>query len=708
MALELASKMVHTGDTVVQATSDSADLATYAVMQQNGHLDLLVINKSPAGPINERFNIDGFTPSSGATAWQYGEAEDTAQSQSADGAASLTASQPALKLTVDTTGQGTSAFFNMTFPAYSMTVLDLAPAPTTPLSLVMNTQPPASVVAGSTFPVAVGVEDPTTGNEITDFNGPVTVALSGGPAGAVLGGTLTETAVNGVATFPDLAVSQPGTAYTLQFTAPGLNGTHTDPFTVTPAVTQDGLRVTAISPSTDFVTSLPSNQVVVTFNHKLAGLTPDDPTGLGFTNNPFAIMLIPSGPDGGALFSAHAGSLWTAPSGIDSGDLPVPATLVYHENADGTSTITLTPNQPLATDIYLVSIGGLTDLAGDPVADSDGNVGTVYASFDLRPTPFSLAPLQITSISTQDGTVTIQGNTIAQPDTIGIAFNKPLDSWTVNSGTVHLRAQTGAGQSQPVAASVAYSPTTDTVYLTPEATLVPGVTYVVQVDPGVTDDQGFPNPGVALGQTFSTTFQVSAAGAGGGAAASPFKVAATSPADGTMWTAPLGYGAVTFSKPVDMTSLGRFSAMLVPQTGGVTTGGSGYGDVPLNAKVAFNPNTSQLIIVPTGSMPNNTVYLLALSGIKATDGSSLAGGTEYATFLWNAGATAHLAARASRSAPMDVTPVIVTPAAGTTRASQPLTVVVPRRPTSALPAVRPVQRVPAGPLTFRDMLQDQL
>jgi hypothetical protein len=77
----------------------------------------------------------------------------------------------------------------------------------------------------------------------------------------------------------------------------------------------------------------------------------------------------------------------------------------------------------------------------------------------------------------------------------------------------------------------------------------------------------------------------------------------------------------------------------------VTTGGSGYADVPLNAKLAFNPNTNQLIIVPTGLLPNNTVYLFALSGITASNGDKLTvpggGSTFYASFLLQtSGATA--------------------------------------------------------------------
>src|SRR5262249_29621352 len=92
----------------------------YAVEEQNGHLDLLVINKAPSTDLTEQINIAGFTPSGQAVVWQYGKAQDTAQSQTTDGQSSLANSTQALALT----GSG----FSYLFSQYSMPVLDLAPA----------------------------------------------------------------------------------------------------------------------------------------------------------------------------------------------------------------------------------------------------------------------------------------------------------------------------------------------------------------------------------------------------------------------------------------------------------------------------------------------------------------------------------------------------------------------------------------------------
>jgi hypothetical protein len=119
-AEQLLSKMVHTGDTVVQVSSDDSTLAAYAVKQQNGHLDLLIINKNVSTDLTGQFNINGFAPAAAATEWQYGKTQDTAQSQTTDGHASLATSTPTLSL--DTGG------FSFVVPAYSMTVLDLTPS----------------------------------------------------------------------------------------------------------------------------------------------------------------------------------------------------------------------------------------------------------------------------------------------------------------------------------------------------------------------------------------------------------------------------------------------------------------------------------------------------------------------------------------------------------------------------------------------------
>lgn len=73
------------------------------------------------------------------------------------------------------------------------------------------------------------------GNRVTGYNGPVTIAI-GHNGGTLLPGTLSGTktanAVNGVATFGDLSIDQPGNGYTLVVTVPNVFTAESAPFNI--------------------------------------------------------------------------------------------------------------------------------------------------------------------------------------------------------------------------------------------------------------------------------------------------------------------------------------------------------------------------------------------------------------------------------------------------------------------------------------------
>jgi alpha-L-arabinofuranosidase len=130
-AMQLASKIIQPGGVVVSAGEDNeANLDTYAVLESNGDLDLLIVNKTnpnsgtppnnvPDPTLTEQFNISGFAASGQATVWQYGVTEDDAQANSPNGAASLT--------NFDTTLSINAGSFSYAVPDYSMMVIDLKP-----------------------------------------------------------------------------------------------------------------------------------------------------------------------------------------------------------------------------------------------------------------------------------------------------------------------------------------------------------------------------------------------------------------------------------------------------------------------------------------------------------------------------------------------------------------------------------------------------
>jgi hypothetical protein len=130
-AAALASHFVHAGDRIVPATvgNDDPNLTAYAVKQANGHLALLLINKEPPADPNQpaqtksvSFQVAGFVPTTTAQSWQYGKAEDDQQKNT--GTSDITA-DPNVPLQVNNLGG--MANFSIDLPAYSMTVLDLAP-----------------------------------------------------------------------------------------------------------------------------------------------------------------------------------------------------------------------------------------------------------------------------------------------------------------------------------------------------------------------------------------------------------------------------------------------------------------------------------------------------------------------------------------------------------------------------------------------------
>jgi hypothetical protein len=101
-------------------------------------------------------------------------------------------------------------------------VITLNPAP----HLVFTAQPRTTLPLMTIPAVQVTVLD-ALGNRATGYNGQVTIAVGNNGAlltPGTLSGTKTVTAVNGVATFSDLSIDQPGDGYTLVVNATRLTG----------------------------------------------------------------------------------------------------------------------------------------------------------------------------------------------------------------------------------------------------------------------------------------------------------------------------------------------------------------------------------------------------------------------------------------------------------------------------------------------------
>jgi hypothetical protein len=109
----------------------------------------------------------------------------------------------------------------------------------TAFTFIFSTQP-GSATAGSALTIqpVVSVVD-ANGFVVTGFTGTVTLAITSGTgaSGATLSGTVTVTAVNGVATFTDLSIDTAGSAYSLTATSGSLTSATSNTFNVSAAAT---------------------------------------------------------------------------------------------------------------------------------------------------------------------------------------------------------------------------------------------------------------------------------------------------------------------------------------------------------------------------------------------------------------------------------------------------------------------------------------
>ena len=109
-AFKLLTRWAAGGDRTVAATSNYPLLSVHAALRASGDLCLLVVNKSPSAATTAQIALSSFVPgASTAGVYQYGPANDTNNADLSEATLS-----------------GVSSGFSATFPAYSMTVIDLA------------------------------------------------------------------------------------------------------------------------------------------------------------------------------------------------------------------------------------------------------------------------------------------------------------------------------------------------------------------------------------------------------------------------------------------------------------------------------------------------------------------------------------------------------------------------------------------------------
>ncbi len=138
-----------------------------------------------------------------------------------------------------------------------------------PVKLAFSQQPTNALTQAIIAPaIQVAVED-ANGNTVTSATSPITLSLIGGTG---LGGTLTVTPQNGIATFSNLTVSTAGTGYTLSATSPNLTSATSASFAI--SAPANGSNGTTVLPNTPLsISATPGGTFEITYNWQAVPVT---------------------------------------------------------------------------------------------------------------------------------------------------------------------------------------------------------------------------------------------------------------------------------------------------------------------------------------------------------------------------------------------------------------------------------------------------
>ncbi|NWJ48732.1 MAG: hypothetical protein HXX08_22975 [Chloroflexi bacterium] len=235
------------------------------------------------------------------------------------------------------------------------------------LYLEFTTQP-SGAAPNSTFSTkSVVTAKDVNGNFVSSYNGAVTIAIKSGTGtpGAILGGTLTVNAVNGVATFTDLQIDKSGSGYVLTASATGLPSVDSTPFDVArPSEIVPQFRV---SPDRVVATN-PEN--LVSFSFKVKNI------GAGNANKILVEMPIPQGLDVGYLDGASAG-VWVTQVTATSVTIALPK-LEQNQEASGTVVFRPNSNAVVGTEIETHYTLIYDDDTGSGMRVNSNSQGFVY------------------------------------------------------------------------------------------------------------------------------------------------------------------------------------------------------------------------------------------------------------------------------------------------------------------------------------------
>lgn len=316
-----------------------------------------------------------------------------------------------------TAGKATYAAVSGSYP---VTVTETATVgPATGLGFVQ--QPSSTASAKPLSPaIIVQVED-SCGNLVSTASPSVTLALDAASmaTGAVLGGTLTATAVNGVATFSNVTVDRSGSSFRIVASAPGLASGTSSAFDIQPGP----LQLLAVGSTTFTMT---------------AGQSP--------TNAPYAHVVDKNGADVRAVsmhIAVHKGTTLLAE---------------FNASTDAAGKFTASDAVVTAAGTYTVDISN-TSLVGSPrrftvtVQPADPASYLLSVS-NARPTSGSNVNVTASLVDKYGNAIATSGKAITWSSTNGGSFSSATSSTGPDgTATAVFTASTTAGVTHVLAAT---------------------------------------------------------------------------------------------------------------------------------------------------------------------------------------------------------------------------------------------------------------
>jgi fibronectin type 3 domain-containing protein len=215
-------------------------------------------------------------------------------------------------------------------------------------------------------------------------------------------------------------------------------------------------------------------------------------------------------------------------------------------------------------------------------------------------------------------------------------FSRNMDAATINGSTLTLSSPSG-----PVAATVAYDPSTLTATLTPSSQLAFSTTYTATIASSVKAADGAP---VGTDYTWHFTTQ----------SPPPPDVSVTSPADGDSGASPATDVRATFTRAIDPATITSSSFTLRDSAGTL---------VP--ATVSYDSALRRATLVPSHALNLSSTYTARIgSSVKTTDSVALD-----APFVWSFGVAAALPPPPTMTASTPASAAVAVPASAVATAA---------------------------------------